>query len=110
MAAVSQTIGPYTLEKRLGVGGMGEVYQAYDSRLDRRVAIKLIRPEQTENETARERFRREARAAAGLSHPSIVQIHDIVESGESDAIVMELVEGETLSRPLPPGPLPVYEE
>ncbi|HEV7784881.1 MAG TPA: protein kinase, partial [Thermoanaerobaculia bacterium] len=91
MAALSQTIGPYILEKRLGAGGMGEVYQAYDSRLDRRVAIKLIRPEQTENETARERFRREARAAAGLSHPSIVQIHDIVETGESDAIVMELV-------------------
>ncbi len=109
MAALSQTIGPYTLEKRLGAGGMGEVYQAYDSRLDRRVAIKLIRPEQTESETARERFRREARAAAGLSHPSIVQIHDIVESGESDAIVMELVEGEPLSERIARGRLPVGE-
>jgi len=109
MAALSQTIGPYTLEKRLGAGGMGEVYQAYDSRLDRRVAIKLIRPEQTENETARERFRREARAAAGLSHPSIVQIHDIVESGESDAIVMELVDGERLSQRIARGALPVGE-
>jgi serine/threonine-protein kinase len=109
MAALSQTIGPYTLEKRLGAGGMGEVYQAYDSRLDRRVAIKLIRPEQTENETARERFRREARAAAGLSHPSIVQIHDIVESGESDAIVMELVDGERLAQRIARGPLPVGE-
>ena len=88
---------------------MGEVYQAYDSRLDRRVAIKLIRPEQTENETARERFRREARAAAGLSHPSIVQIHDIVESGESDAIVMELVDGERLSQRIARGALPVGE-
>src|ERR1700681_1399450 len=109
MAAASQTIGPYTLEKRLGAGGMGEVYQAYDSRLDRRVAIKLIRPEQTENETARERFRREARAAAGLSHPSIVQIHDIVETGESDAIVMELVDGERLSQWITRGPLPVAD-
>ncbi|MFY9824156.1 MAG: protein kinase [Thermoanaerobaculia bacterium] len=107
MAAASPTIGPYTLEKRLGAGGMGEVYQAYDRRLDRRVAIKLIRPEQTENETARERFRREARAAAGLSHPSIVQIHDIVETDESDAIVMELVEGERLSQRIARGPLPV---
>ena len=88
---------------------MGEVYQAYDSRLDRRVAIKLIRPEQTENETARERFRREARAAAGLSHPSIVQIHDIVKSGESDAIVMELVDGERLSQRIARGALPVGE-
>ncbi|HSS49777.1 MAG TPA: protein kinase [Thermoanaerobaculia bacterium] len=105
----SQTIGPYILEKRLGAGGMGEVYQAYDSRLERRVAIKLIRPEQTESETARERFRREARAAAGLSHPSIVQIHDIVEGGESDAIVMELVDGERLSQWIARGPLPVGE-
>ncbi|HEV7506694.1 MAG TPA: protein kinase [Thermoanaerobaculia bacterium] len=109
MTGHSQTIGPYTLEKRLGAGGMGEVYQAYDSRLDRRVAIKLIRPEQTESETARERFRREARAAAGLSHPSIVQIHDIVESVESDAIVMELVDGEPLSQRIERGPLPVGE-
>ena len=109
MAALSQAIGPYTLEKRLGAGGMGEVYQAYDSRLDRRVAIKLIRPEHTEKLAARERFRREARAAAGLSHPSIVQIHDIVESGESDAIVMELVDGESLAQRIDRGPLPVGE-
>jgi tetratricopeptide (TPR) repeat protein/tRNA A-37 threonylcarbamoyl transferase component Bud32 len=104
-----QTIGPYTLETRLGAGGMGEVYQAYDKRLDRWVAIKLIRPEHVENATARERFRREARAAARLSHPSIVQIYDIVESDESDAIVLELVEGEPLSRRIARGPLPVEE-
>ncbi|PYQ58952.1 MAG: hypothetical protein DMF53_19550 [Acidobacteria bacterium] len=109
MGSRPQTIGPYSLGERLGAGGMGEVYQAYDERLDRWVAIKLIRPEAAEGETARERFRREARAAARLSHPSIVQIHDIVESGEGDAIVMELVEGETLSRRLARGPLPVEE-
>ncbi|HEY0554744.1 MAG TPA: protein kinase, partial [Thermoanaerobaculia bacterium] len=90
-------------------GGMGEVYRAYDQRLDRFVAIKLIRPESAENETARERFRREARAAARLSHPSIVQIHDIVESAESDAIVMELVEGESLALRIARGPLPIPE-
>jgi eukaryotic-like serine/threonine-protein kinase len=109
MGARPQTIGPYSLGERLGAGGMGEVYQAYDERLDRWVAVKLIRPEATESETARERFRREARAAARLSHPSIVQIHDIVETGEGDAIVMELVEGEPLSRRLARGPLPVDE-
>ena len=101
------TIGPYTLGERLGAGGMGEVYQAYDERLDRWVAIKLIRPESAASENARERFRREARAAARLSHPSIVQIHDIVESEEGDAIVMELVEGESLARRIARGPLPM---
>ncbi len=109
MAAHSQKIGPYTLEKRLGAGGMGEVYQAYDQRLDRRVAVKLIRPEHTESPTARERLRREARAAAGLSHPSIVQVHDIVETDDSDAIVMELIEGEPLSARITRGPLSVDE-
>jgi eukaryotic-like serine/threonine-protein kinase len=109
MGARPQTIGPYSLGERLGAGGMGEVYQAYDERLDRWVAVKLIRSEAVENETARERFRREARAAASLSHPSIVQIHDIVESDESDAIIMELVEGEPLSRRIARGPLPVGE-
>src|SRR3954471_14218544 len=109
MGPQSRAIGPYTLEKRLGAGGMGEVFQAYDRRLDRWVAIKLIRPEAAGSATARERFRREARAAARLSHPSIVQIHDIVESDESDAIIMELVEGEPLSRRIARGPLPVAE-
>ncbi|HEX4966796.1 MAG TPA: protein kinase, partial [Thermoanaerobaculia bacterium] len=109
MAAPAQTIGPYALEKRLGAGGMGEVYQAYDQRLDRWVAVKLIRSERIQNPTARERFRREARAAARLSHPSIVQIHDIVETGDSDAIVMELVEGESLARRIARGPMPVDE-
>src|SRR3954471_23912111 len=109
MGSHPQTIGPYSLGERLGAGGMGEVYQAYDERLDRWVAVKLIRPEATENETARERFRREARAVARLSHPSIVQIHDIVETAESDAIVMELVEGESLARRITRGPLPVGE-
>lgn len=109
MRAQSQTIGPYTLEKRLGAGGMGEVYQAYDQRLERWVAVKLIRPEHMENATARERFRREARTAARLSHSSIVQIYDIVESEESDAIILELVEGEPLSHRIARGPLPVEE-
>jgi serine/threonine-protein kinase len=88
---------------------MGEVYRAYDQRLDRWVAVKLIRPEHSESPTVRERFRREARAAARLSHPAIVQIHDIVESDDSDAIIMELVDGEPLSRRIARGPLDLRE-
>lgn len=95
-----ETIGPYRIEERLGGGGMGEVYRAYDDRLERRVAVKVIRPEAGDSATARERFRREARAAAGLAHPGVVQIFDIVERPEGDCIVMELVEGETLRRHL----------
>src|SRR5436305_5673583 len=101
------TIGPYQIEERLGAGGMGEVYRAYDQRLARSVAVKLIRPEAAGDTRARERLRREARAAAGLSHPRVVQVFDIVELGETEAIVMELVEGEPLSRLLHRGPLDV---
>ena len=100
-------IGPYHIEERLGAGGMGEVYRAYDQRLGRSVAVKLIRPEAAGDARARERLRREARAAAGLSHPLVVQVFDIVEHGESAAIVMELVEGESLSQLLRQGPLDV---
>ncbi|MFL6234636.1 MAG: protein kinase domain-containing protein [Thermoanaerobaculia bacterium] len=100
-------IGPYHIEERLGAGGMGEVYRAYDQRLGRSVAVKLIRPEASGNARARERLRREARAAAGLSHPQVVQVFDIVELGETEAIVMELVEGEPLSQLLRRGPLDV---
>lgn len=105
----TSTIGPYRLEGRLGAGGMGEVWRAWDERLDRSVAVKLIRPESAEDQIARERFRREARAAAALTHPAIVRIYDIIESGEGDAIVMELVEGELLARRIARGPLPIDE-
>jgi eukaryotic-like serine/threonine-protein kinase len=98
-------LGPYRLEGRLGRGGMGEVYRAFDERLERAVAVKLIRPETADDLRARERFRREARAAAALNHPAIVQIHDILETPEGDAIVMELVAGETLASLLATGPL-----
>ncbi|HYG64049.1 MAG TPA: protein kinase [Thermoanaerobaculia bacterium] len=89
-------IGPYQTLKRIGVGGMGEVFLAYDSRLDRRVAIKRIRPGAVVTPVSRERFRREARLAARLSHSAIVQVYDILEEEGSDYIVMEYVEGTTL--------------
>lgn len=82
---------------------MGEVYRAHDKRLDRYVAIKVIRTERMETPEARERFQREARIAAGLNHPAIVQIHDILEWDGGDCIVMELVEGRTLATLLEQG-------
>jgi serine/threonine-protein kinase len=91
-----ERIGPYRVERRLGAGGMGEVFLAYDERLDRRVAIKRIRPEAGISPERRERFRREARVSARLNHPSIVHVYDILTEGDDEHIVMEHVEGEDL--------------
>ncbi len=93
-AAVPEVVGPYRIEERLGVGGMGEVYRAYDQRLDRWVAVKQILD--TGNSNIRRRFRREARAVASLNHAAIVQIYDILEKDGGDWIVMELVNGRTI--------------
>lgn len=101
-----ETVGPYQLEGRLGTGGMGEVYRGFDSRLDRPVALKHIRAD-VASSNARERFRREAKAIARLSHPTIVLVHDWVETEEGGWIVMELVEGESLAAILKKGPLPL---
>ena len=104
-----ERIGPYRLEEQIGAGGMGVVYRAYDERLDRWVAVKLIQPGKHEDKVGRERLRREARASARLSHPAIVRIYDMVQTDGGDGIVMELVEGRTLCpdpprRPRRPGP------
>src|SRR2546425_8962924 len=85
-------LGPYDLLAPVGVGGMGEVWKARDTRLDRIVAIKRLKAENTE------RFKREARAIAALNHPHICQIYDV----GPDYLVMEYVEGEPLKGPLPP--------
>lgn len=90
------TIGSYRVERRLGRGGMGEVFLAWDDRLGRRVAIKRIR-QGTDWAGQGERFRREARAAARLSHPAIVHIYELLEDDAGLAIVMEYVEGRTLA-------------
>lgn len=100
-------IGPYQILQRIGVGGMGEVFLAYDSRLDRRVAIKRIRPGSEVSPVSRERFRREARLAARLSHSAIVQVYDILEEEETEYIVMEYVEGTTLRDQVRQGPMDV---
>ena len=99
-------IGPYRIADRLGAGGMGEVYRAFDERLGRQVALKLIPPGRRNTEQ-RERLRREARASARLNHPAVVQVYDILETAEADCIVMELVEGRTLAAIVQEGPLPL---
>jgi serine/threonine protein kinase/tetratricopeptide (TPR) repeat protein len=86
--------GAFRLERLLGRGGMGEVFLAVDERLDRRVAIKRIRD--GSDPALRERFRREARSAARINHPAVVQIYDVIEDAGGDAIVMEYAEGRTL--------------
>jgi hypothetical protein len=91
----------YRLERRLGQGGMGTVYHAFDSELDRRVALKLIRSELVAGVEAAARFRREAKAAAGFSHPNVVTIHDFgVADDERPYLVMELLDGCTLREEL----------
>ena len=100
-----ERIGSYRVERCLGRGGMGEVFLAWDERLGRRVAIKRIRPDIGLSPTQRERFRREARAAARLSHSAIVQVYDLMGDATGDAIVLEYVEGVTLAARLAGGPL-----
>ena len=100
-------LGAYELLGPLGSGGMGEVYQARDTRLGRTVAIKVLRSATLDQPDARTRFQREALAIASLNHPHICTLHDIGHERGVDFIVMEYVEGETLSSRLPRGASPV---
>lgn len=92
-----ERLGPYRIDGLLGQGGMGAVYRAWDERLGRWVAIKRLRPNSLVDEEARERFLREAKAVAQLSHSAIIPVFDLLQSGTGDWIVMEYVEGMALS-------------
>ena len=99
-------LGVYEVTTQIGAGGMGEVYRARDTRLDREVAIKVLSPGLTSSELARERFQREARTIAALHHPHICAVYDVGETPEHQAfIVMEFLQGETLDERLRKGPL-----
>src|SRR5713226_5208117 len=89
-------LGPYEILGPLGAGGMGEVYRARDTRLDREVAIKVLPEHLAKNPDAMARFEREAKVLAALSHPNILAIHDFGSEQGVAHVVMELLEGETL--------------
>jgi len=102
-------LGPYEIDKVVGVGGMGEVYRARDTRLDRSVAIKVLAPHLAERSEHRERLEREAKAVSSLSHPHICPLYDVGHENGVDFLVMEFIEGETLADRLARGPLPIDE-
>ncbi len=100
-------LGPYEIQSLLGAGGMGEVYRAHDSRLNRTVAIKVLPASFSADRDRLQRFAQEARAAAALNHPNILSIFDIGEEQGAPYVVSELLEGETLRERLRNGPLPI---
>lgn len=102
-------LGPYEILAALGSGGMGEVYRAKDTRLNRTVAIKVLPSHLSSNPDLRQRFEREARTVSSLNHPHICTLHDIGHQDGIDFIVMEYIEGETLTHRLQKGPLPPAE-
>src|SRR5579871_4474605 len=104
--APSTRLGPYEIISAIGAGGMGEVYRARDTRLERVVAIKILPSHLSSNPQARERFDREAKAISSLSHPNICQLYDVGHQDGIDFIVMEYLEGETLAERIKRGPIP----
>src|SRR5688500_7125160 len=103
--APGTTLGPYQILELIGAGGMGEVYRARDTRLNRIVAIKVLPDVVAFDPTVRARFEREARAAAALNHPNICILHDVGHHEGTEFLVMEFLDGETLKARLTRGPL-----
>lgn len=104
---IGNQLGHYRIERLLGSGGMGEVYVADDTKLGRRVALKVLSAELAGDPDRRQRFEREARAAAALNHPNIVTIHSVEEADGIPFLTLELIEGQTLADVIPPGGLPL---
>src|SRR5512146_2463495 len=102
-------LGPYEILSPIGAGGMGEVYRARDGRLGREVAVKVLPQHLTANEEVRARFSREAKLVSSLNHPNICTLFDVGREGETDYLVMELIEGETLAQRLSKGALAIAE-
>jgi serine/threonine protein kinase len=106
---IGRQLGPYQIVARIGAGGMGEVYRAADTRLDRTVAIKILFSHLSLRPDLRKRFEREAKAISNLNHPHICTLHDIGQAEGFDYLVMEYLEGETLAKRLKKGPLPTEQ-
>ncbi|HEV2063790.1 MAG TPA: serine/threonine-protein kinase, partial [Thermoanaerobaculia bacterium] len=107
--AAGARLGPYEIVAPLGAGGMGEVYRARDTRLEREVAVKVLPKHLSSSEEMRQRFEREAKAISQLSHPHICALYDVGSHEGTEYLVMELLEGETLAARLTKGALPVEQ-
>src|SRR4029077_10783421 len=105
--AAGTKLGPYEILTPLGAGGMGEVYRARDTRLERTVAIKILPAQLSSDPVRKQRFEREAKTISSLNHPHICVLHDVGHQDGIDYLVMECVEGETLAKRLAKGPLPL---
>jgi len=102
-------LGPYEILSAVGAGGMGEVYKARDTRLERTVAVKVLPARLSENAEFRQRFEREAKTISQLSHPHICTLHDVGHQDGVEYLVMEFLEGQTLTECLAKGPLPLEQ-
>ena len=102
-------LGPYEITGPLGAGGMGEVFRARDTRLTRDVAIKIVPQHLSADAEVRARFEHEAKTISSLNHPHICTLFDVGREGDTDYLVMELVDGETLAKRLEKGALPIDE-
>ena len=106
---VGSRLGHYDVTALIGAGGMGEVYEATDTRLGRTVAIKVLPEHVAHDPDLRQRFEREAKTISSLNHPHICTLYDIGQEGDTDFLVMEYLEGETLAERLTTGPLPTAD-
>src|ERR1700680_2411123 len=107
--ATGAKLGPSEVVGPLGAGGMGEVYRARDTRLERTVAIKILPAQLSANPVRKQRFEREAKTISNLNHPHICVLHDVGHQDGMDYLVMECVEGETLAKRLEKGPVPLEQ-
>src|SRR6266851_3509410 len=105
--ATGTRLGPYEVVASLGAGGMGEVYKAQDTRLNRLVAIKVLAAARSGDPGWRRRFVQEAQAASALNHPNIITIYDIVSDSDAECMVIEYIDGKTLIDVIPKGGLGV---